>query len=68
MSHNERSKVISVRIDHDALAVLEWEARESGVPLRTTIRGLLEERAESISKVARNLKYSPSEQTVESGD
>jgi hypothetical protein len=50
MTYNSKSKTMSTRIDPAALAVLEWHARLSGVPLRRWLRELLEERAESISK------------------
>jgi hypothetical protein len=55
--HTGQSKVITVRIDHDALAVLEWEARYTGIPMRSTIRAILQERAEAVSAQYRNLHY-----------
>jgi hypothetical protein len=57
MSHNLKSRVISVRIDHGALEVLEWEAARTGIPLRSTIRDELEAKAEEISSRYRNLNY-----------
>lgn len=45
---------ITVRIDPQALAVLEWDARLSGVKLRARLRDMLEAEAEAIS-VERNL-------------
>lgn len=59
--HNERSKVVTFRIDHAALEVLEWEARYTGIPLRTTIRDMLQQRAEEVSASFRNMRYTPSD-------
>ena len=44
------STVFSVRIDPQALAVLEWQARITGYPLRARLRDELEAQAEEISK------------------
>ncbi|MFZ4431601.1 MAG: hypothetical protein ACOYOQ_00240 [Microthrixaceae bacterium] len=57
MTHNDRSKIISFRLDHDALSVLEWEAARTGVPVRTRIRAWAEARAEEISNQYRGLAY-----------
>lgn len=57
--HNERSRVVTFRLDHAALEVLEWEARYTGIPLRTTIRAILEQRAEEISVSFRTMRYTP---------
>jgi hypothetical protein len=48
---------VTFRIDHDALAVLEWEARYTGIPLRTTIRDMLQQRAAEVSANFQNLRY-----------
>lgn len=55
--HNARSKVVTFRLDRAALDVLEWEANFTGIPLRTTIRDMLQQRAEHISAEHRNLSY-----------
>lgn len=55
--HTGQSKVVTFRLDHDALAVLEWEARYTGIPLRTTIRDMLQQRAAEVSANFQNLRY-----------
>lgn len=50
MTYNAKSKTMSTRIDPEALAVLEWHAKLTGVPLRRWLRELLERRAEEISE------------------
>lgn len=50
MTYNTKSKTMSTRIDPGALAVLEWHAKLTGVPLRRWLRELLEQRAEQISE------------------
>jgi hypothetical protein len=50
VSYNDISKTMSIRIDREALDVLEWYAGLTGVPLRTTVREYLQEWAETISK------------------
>lgn len=50
MTHNRQSRTVSLRIDHDAYAVLEWDAQRTMIPLRTTLRELAEERAERLSR------------------
>ena len=42
MSHNGRSKIVSFRCDREALEVLEWEAAQTGIPLRTRVRAWVE--------------------------
>ena len=44
-----KSITTSIRIDPDALAVLEWKANLDGIPLRSTLRNELETRAAQIS-------------------
>ena len=50
MTYNTKSKTMSTRIDPQALAVLEWHAKLTRVPLRRWLRELLEHRAEEISE------------------
>jgi len=57
MTHNARSRIISVRCDRDALEVLEWEAARTGIPLRTRIRAWLEARAEDVASEYRGFQY-----------
>jgi hypothetical protein len=57
MTHNGRSRIISVRCDKQALEVLEWEAMHSGIPLRTRIRAWLEARAEEVADEYRGFQY-----------
>lgn len=50
MTYNGRSKTMSLRIDPQALDVLEWDARLRGVKLRTELRDQLEAKAELLSE------------------
>lgn len=57
MSDNGRSKIMSFRCDHDAIKALEWEAQQTGIPIRTRIRAWVEARAEEIATEYRALEY-----------
>lgn len=49
MSNNKVSQIISLRVDRNALAVLNWHASLTGVPMRTMLRKFMEGRAEDIT-------------------
>ena len=57
MSYNRKSVTTSIRIDREALAVLEWWAGLKGFHLRQWIREDLQERAEKIA-IEHNLDFS----------
>jgi hypothetical protein len=48
---------VSFRCDRVALQVLEWEAQQTGIPLRTRIRAWVEARAEEVSGEYRAFEY-----------
>lgn len=50
MTNNQVSQIISTRIDRSALAVLNWHARMTGVPLRTSVRQHLESTATELTE------------------
>jgi len=51
------SKWVSVRLDPEAFEVLEWAAALVGVPTRTYMRVLLQERASELAAGYRSLDY-----------
>jgi hypothetical protein len=57
MTHNARSRIVSFRVDHNALEVLEWEAARTGIPLRTRVRAWVEARAEEVASEYRAFQY-----------
>lgn len=57
MTHNARSRIVSFRCDIGALEALEWEAAQTGIPLRTRIRAWVEARAEEVSGEYRSFEY-----------
>lgn len=50
MTNNQVSQIISLRVDRQALAVLQWHASMTGVPLRTFIRQYLEQTATELTE------------------
>lgn len=50
MTNNQVSQIISMRVDRQALAVLQWHAALTGVPLRTFIRQYLEQTAADLTE------------------
>lgn len=50
MTNNQVSQIISLRVDRQALAVLQWHATLTGVPLRTFIRQYLEQTAVELTE------------------
>lgn len=57
MTHNAQSVVYPIRLDREALEFYEWEAMLTGVPARTRIRTMLEDRAERMSRQLANIGY-----------